>query len=322
MSCLTEIGLATTTSSSRDNAIMRYNEFSLTAADIPAFEDIHYFDIDNKNIIEYVTAWVNWMMGQKKPYDDSGKETFKWAPLSVAQMLSQFCCQLEGKSDRIKEHPLMRNRNDNGAWFSELKHRAMMRMHAWAVKNGVHFTKDTPSARKSTVSNMSRHLYSLDTAKSHKQRFLTILNYQSCHRGGEYANMSWSFFSWNADDGCINGDKRESKTGRDYNVPFCHSLDWQLDFFHSLACMLMTNEATVGAAGSDPLGIAPEFLFPEMYNSLPGKAANEVTKIFKLCYADKVGGVSSDMTSTSLRCGAADDMMINQHMDIIDAISR
>mmetsp|Transcript_23861 Transcript_23861/g.49269 ORF Transcript_23861/g.49269 Transcript_23861/m.49269 type:complete len:525 (-) Transcript_23861:1019-2593(-) len=272
-------------------------------------------------------GWVQWMMNQFKPVDvndTEGKKTFRWSIATMLQYLSQFVCEVEDMSEEIKEHPVIRDRiNDRrGAWLTEMRSMLESRAKTWAYKNGVQVYNETPSARLSTVTNMADYLLGVNTHKGLYNRFRLICNYQAVHRGGEYANMSWLFFSFNEEEGSIVGDKRETKTGNEWDVPFFVSEDYSHCFFHSLAGYLMTQFASDAYQGTDPLGIADEMVFPSMYNAPTGRAAREIGDIFKECYNAKVPGVTKDMVATSLRCGGTDDLALNPSIDILDNIAR
>lgn len=83
----------------------------------------------------------------------------------------------------------------------------------------------------------------------------------------------------------------------------------------------MTSEARCNFP-EDPMNLVKELIFPEFSNVLPGTAASKVSDIFDKCFKAGVDGVTKNMSSTSLRCGAVDDMMLNAALDTIDAICR
>jgi hypothetical protein len=211
-----------------------------------------------------------------------------------------------------------------GILFLIPKYQVRMSCHAWAVKNGVHTSHGSTPARRKIMKRMQSHLFGLNTSKGFKDRYIITLNRQAVHRGGEHANMTWNFVHWNEEEHNICGDKRESKTGRDTTIPFVASADFLECHSHAMACWLITNEQSfcVSEKNKDTLNLAPDFLFPEHYSDKPGEPAKSVSKIVKDCYNANVEGMTSDMSSTSLRCGAVDDMMMNTHLDFIDAICR
>jgi hypothetical protein len=317
------------TKDGRQQAIKVYDMCSLVKPLMPKFKDITIMQMNDNSFPMIITEWANWMMEQRKPLkkDGTDKVTFKWAVGTMLNYIGQFCIMVGEKDSSIKEHPLMKERSSDSrsdAWLSSLYYQVKMRCHAWAVKNSVHVSSGSTPVRRKVVKRMYHYLFSLNTAKGFKDRFILNTNRSSVGRGGEHANSSWNFMQWNEQECNIFGEKRESKTGRDTTIPFVASSNFLECHSHAMACWLMTNEPYSNTSNTvDVMDLQCDFLFPEFYNSRPGTAARQVTTIVRSCFKNgEVEGMTSDMTSTSLRCGAVDDMMLNQHLDVVDTICR
>ena len=117
-------------------------------------------------------------------------------------------------------------------------------------------------------------------------------------------------------------DWREVKTGKDDIILMggdAHG-NWEIDFFHSMACYVLTmnNCARVREGYNE----GDDYMFPQFQAIKYTSVVFTINKMLQVCIGEVGGLKKSDAVGTSITHGYADDMVMNKTLDVLSAITR
>ena len=299
------------------DSIKRYNKYAASCVpQLPPYDQLktHHLTSDEANLglRRILHGFAEYLMHDV--WDD-GKD---YAANSMLGYLSNFKTVLckNPMFQRLEAIKDINVQKKNYTWYSELHQALKMRAYCKAIEKGESVTSDTLPVVRENIIAMNRHFIQKDDPGSfEKQAVLTALR-QAVGRGGEIGTSIWKTCSWNIETEMLEIEWPEEKTGTANLMTFSRDNDnLEVDFFHSMACYLMTQEGRHGSTNQS------KYLFPCFANLQKGGASAKVHKAIKECVG-VVNGISSNMSPSGVRVGASDEMVFNPLLNLSAAIVR
>lgn len=192
------------------------------------------------------------------------------------------------------------------------------RGRAEAVRRGEMVREHTTGIRQKLLLRICEALLKKRTAASYSERAIILALYFAIGRAGEVAMLNCDNIHYDEDDQALWTGWNEQKTGHCNEIPYFPSaISYKMDFFHALACYIITAGGKV-SDNSNPE--EPTWLFPNMADLKAGGPATKTSRLLA-SLVGQVEGLSKEHTSHGLRAGAADDLAMNELVDIVALIS-
>jgi hypothetical protein len=190
------------------------------------------------------------------------------------------------------------------------------RGRADAVRRGEMIREHTTGIRAKLLLRICEALLKRTSGISYELRATILFLYYAIGRAGEVAAINCDNMRYDEDDECLLTGWNEFKTGHCNEIPYIpHAKSYQVDIFHALACYIVT--AGGDLRNDDP--DEPNWLFPKLAKLKNGPAPKISAMLAGLI--DDVEGLTDKHTSHSLRAGPADDLAMNELVDIVALIS-
>jgi hypothetical protein len=155
------------------------------------------------------------------------------------------------------------------------------------------------------------------------KRLVVLLVYHAVGRGGEVANLNLDRMYFDENDHALLTGWGEIKTGHDSEIQYFPSRnEWQTCVYNALAVYMITAIHN-GKLNTNTNPDEPLWLLPGYHALKPDGAATKITRILSdLCKKETVEGLGPEHTSHGLRAGSADDLALNEAVDVIAIICR
>jgi hypothetical protein len=169
---------------------------------------------------------------------------------------------------------------------------------------------------------IATELASHSSFSSDEKRLVILLLYHAVGRGGEVAFLNMENMHFDENDSGLWTGWSEPKTSRDNELPyFPNNNEYLTDVIHALGVYLIY--AIAKGHLNTPTTDSTPWLLPGYQKVREAGVAAKVSKILSdLVKGGKVEGLASKHTSHSLRVGPADDLAMNESVDIISIIMR
>jgi hypothetical protein len=283
--------------------------------------DITWNDVtehDGEYIKKVFDCYASFLLQYKTPVNGGGGKHLK--PGTQTQYLSNAKNAIASKH---KKATVLQKNHQDSKWFSQLYDDLYVRACAYAMKRGEPVKTATLGLRRKILTRVAKALVGIGNATSFEERAVLITLYMAVGRGGEVSLTHFDGMRWSDEDEALWTAWPEIKTGHFGDISF-HAdatLDYRMDWLHSIACYIITAAGKLGSANKNPDD--PAWLFPGYTNLADGGASSKASRILKkLAETGTVEGLRKEHTSHSLRAGSSDDMATNIWCHIVSMICR
>ena len=209
-------------------------------------------------------------------------------------------------------------------WCTQLYHQVFRNCANAAVQRGEQISSSSDAIWRQILLDICRFLVTTtEQANRYLWRIVFITLYSVIGRAGESATATWNTMRWHTTLQCPVFVWSEVKTGKDCPVSmFCDASSWEMCWWHSMFCYLMTSDAGSYDCAKDTIPDGVEFLFPFLHSTSEGVSSMVTRVLHKLAKLGVIPGLTMSHTSHGFKAGAADDASLHSFINIIAIVCR
>ena len=255
--------------------------------------------------------FAQFLLGKHK---NDGKDFFK--PDSQTQYLSGV------KTEMFKRFKFLGIPDDSPQWYQDIYRNLQMRGRIAAIDRGETISDQAIGCSRDTLVEMALFLMRENTPLSYEERCILTTLFHAVGRGGEISASTWNSAYFHALEGMLVFDWREYKKANEYVMTFHpDAKSFVIDEFHAIACYLLAGQGRHDAMAARVPG-GTNWIFPAYVNMADGGAASKVSRIIEKCQRGGVENIPDGMKSHGIRITAADEMVFNPTLHLVESIMR
>jgi len=189
---------------------------------------------------------------------------------------------------------------------------------AACIRRGERIKDRTQGIRRDLLLQICDELLKRGDTPCYQDRAVVLCLYHAIGRGGEVSTLNFQMMHWDPNDDILWTGWHESKTSQENEISFHPDrVSYKIDVLHALGCYIITQGDKLNSCDPDE----KDWLFPEFYNLASGGASAKATRIIK-SLVDYIPSLYPEHASHGLRAGPADDLAMNELVDVVSIIAR